>query len=1196
MTFFFKKKFITLIFMFYISLMPINGQNKTTPIIPETNINIIQQEAENAIVTNFATQATLNYSASGQRTLQLNTYNSNYKSNAYFSEYVVYIDTAGSYSFWYSGTPPGTKDDVYPSYSSPFTLVIDENKYSKYREDVNVIENYAPGLYWIKAHEIELTAGYHKIRFEVNEKRRFDGKFYFYIDSFFLFNGDTKNPGSTPEVFPKNMDDRSIDNSFRSISYYQNSIKNNPTATENYMSLANIYILIGDYLNAIKMLSRIIQIDPSNRAAQLLMAKSRIWNGNTDRGIKAYEDYLSLYPDSLAIWEEAGKLAAWVGKLDKSIEIFNRGLSIFPGSISLNINLALTHLWNSNIQEGLDILSLQEKNTNGDVEKISNLADVYYINGYPDYAINFYKKSISIYPDFIKLYLNLEKLYSEVGESENAENILDKIETVFNISEKLKKLIDINKKKMNIKNIFIQNLEEQIELDPKNMELRELLVQTYFWNGIVDKSILEYKTIITINHLTEMDILQKNSMDLYNIYDILIYISHHFKNNINELAGLKVDFFNAVISYRSAIINNIDVDIDIAKENLQKVVDKTDHLLKQNSFLYQEFDILKLDILKQNSKENEDQEFFNKITSSNKWHPEISYLIDELTEVAKQSSSESIANTILARIYLTEENFIESKKIIDKFDNFLSKNKLFKYQLSLWNDEDVDEEIFRDVMIFYPELIDQDILLNKLNSITHDDSVIDKKYIDDIQPFLTKIELEQQKVSKFKGILSNIKEKQWQLIHNKLIRSIYKHQENTHLLRYTIGDYYLQSGFYKEALEQFNQVIAIDPYNISASFKLGRLLQLTGKWKEALARYEDVFTVDPEYQNAATMYNQLSIIHPEYSIGQFQYLVDSNRIEYREEFSTNLHLFSWLTLTPKWKSNTSSYFTWSKIGAPRKYRVDDLLLNWEFSLFDNSLIISPQVGVAIYNNKFNYISPIEDIDIENILNSGDYTPNLSITINKTVKSISLTGSYGQKLLQETSPSNIKDITTLYQTYTISGYFPIKDSEYLNSFSFRTYAGFDSRTGYNDKNSIYTLAQDFILGLLILKDPWTTLTLYSATTYENSEYINKLIYYSPQSVFVSKIGASTSSYIGVNKGVLSLTGRFAGGVYLNKLGIDTEPSFATDGEIQLAYNKNSRNLFFKLFASGSYSDNTSPDYWSIQASIGFNISLFKLLSP
>lgn len=1186
-----NRHFMTLIIYFsFCSIL--YSQNKIIPILPESNSDLIYQEGENSIVTNFATSATLNYSASGQRTLQLNTYTNNYKSGAYFTEYVIYVEEEGIYSFWYSGTPPGTKDDIYPSYSSPFTLIIDEISTKKNREDVNVIETYAPGLYWIKAHKLELSKGYHKIRIEINEKRRFDGKYFFYLDSFFLFKGDEKSPGIVPKIFPVNMQNRSIDSAFRDISYYQNNIKGNPKKVENYMSLAHIYILIGDYLNSIKMLSRIIQMEPQNRTARLLLAKTRIWNGNIDKGISLYEDYLSRYPDSLSIWEEAGKISAWVGKYKKSIEIFKSGINIYPQNISLNINMALTYLWDSMVQEGLDILESQEVQTSNNINRISNLTEVYMINGYPDYAVDFYEKSIKNNPQLIELYLNLESLYREIGNIESAEKVLIEINDNFYISDQLKKIMETNKKKLNIKNLFISELKHDIELEPMNMELRELLVQTLFWNGIVDEAIVEYKTIITINHYNEALNFEREAMDLFYIYDMIMYISNHFNNNSKLLNELKNSYYNSIIKYRTALINNNEVEE--TRISLENMVNRINRLIQQNEYMYNVFTDLKPKIVELNLKEIEEEDFFKKRTNGNGWNLNENDLITELEEVAQNRTSRSFSAFILLRYFLVEGNYDKSQSIVGSLDEFSSRSKLQKYHNLLWRGDKIPPELLQDMIVYFPKIAEEITIIDNLNNILPHET-ISNEYLTDIYPVIRRIEDEQQRTSLFKKTISEYEIEQKQVIHKKLIRSIYKHQENTHLLRYTIGDYYLNSKNYKKSIVQFKQVIAIDPFNISAIFKLGRLQQLTGKWKEALDSYEYVFNVDPAYQNASIMYNRLSRIHPEFTKGEFRYFMDTSRIEYNEEFSTDFTLNSWVSIYPQWNGNTYLYLKWSELGAPRKYRVDNLLINSRISLSDNSMIISPSLGISVYNNKFDYISPIEDINFKQILNSGTYTPNISLSISKDIKKFTLTAHFATKLLPESSPGEITDITSMSQGYTISGYFPITGKKMLNSLSFRSYFKIDDRSGYSTNNKIFTLAQDFYMAMTLLKDPWTTHSFYSSTTFENSLNSDTLIYYTPLNVFVSKLGGVTSSYLVVNGGTLGLSGRFAAGIYVEKIAIDPVISIIADTDAQVTYTKNSKSLYFKIFGSSSFKNNTTPDYWSLQASIGFNISLYKLLA-
>ena len=122
---------------------------KLEPVFPKENPLLIHVEAEDAVSTNFAKQPTLNYGASGFRTLQLNRYTGLYGGAAFFAEFVFLVENPGSYEFWYGGTPPGPQEDLFPSFASPFRYQIDGGDLSPvYREEVKVADGYTPAFYW----------------------------------------------------------------------------------------------------------------------------------------------------------------------------------------------------------------------------------------------------------------------------------------------------------------------------------------------------------------------------------------------------------------------------------------------------------------------------------------------------------------------------------------------------------------------------------------------------------------------------------------------------------------------------------------------------------------------------------------------------------------------------------------------------------------------------------------------------------------------------------------------------------------------------------------------------------------------------------------------------------------------------------------------------------------------------------------
>jgi len=191
------------------------------PVFPAENGNLVFIEAEDAVSTNFAREPVLNFGTSGFRTLQLNRGTGLEGVGSFYADYVFRLPGSGTWELWYGGTPPGPRDDLYPSYTSPFSVSLDSQKPQPVtRETVAAVENYSPTYTWNLIGDRSLDAGRHTIRFEVTEKRRIDGRYFFYLDCFFLVkkeDGKRLLAQPLPAAFPRNMDDRSIDAPFPTI-------------------------------------------------------------------------------------------------------------------------------------------------------------------------------------------------------------------------------------------------------------------------------------------------------------------------------------------------------------------------------------------------------------------------------------------------------------------------------------------------------------------------------------------------------------------------------------------------------------------------------------------------------------------------------------------------------------------------------------------------------------------------------------------------------------------------------------------------------------------------------------------------------------------------------------------------------------------------------------------------------------------
>ena len=153
-------------------------------------------EGEDAISTNFAAQAILLYGASGNRTLQLNE-GSAYGELPYYADYVIAPPEPGRYTIWYGGSIPGARDPLSASYGSPIEITLDGGESRRlYWEDVSVGEVYSPPYSWVRTITVDLDADTYTLRITVPEPRRYDDRYFFYLDQILLLPAGEIPPGS----------------------------------------------------------------------------------------------------------------------------------------------------------------------------------------------------------------------------------------------------------------------------------------------------------------------------------------------------------------------------------------------------------------------------------------------------------------------------------------------------------------------------------------------------------------------------------------------------------------------------------------------------------------------------------------------------------------------------------------------------------------------------------------------------------------------------------------------------------------------------------------------------------------------------------------------------------------------------------------------------------------------------------------
>lgn len=1186
-----------------------------TPVFPRENRDLIHIEGEGAVATNFASTPTLNYSTSGQRTLQLNRYTSLYENRPFFVEFSLYAEESGNYTLWYGGTPPGPKEELYPSYSSPFELIVDgESAGEVYREDVIVNEAYAPGFYWISVKEIPLEKGIHTIRLEIKEKRRYDGKFYFFLDSLFLFKGDPENPGEVPPVFPSNMNETRINNPFRSISYYENRIRENPDALSPYLSLASIYTLIGEYLNAINMLNKALQIDPSHEQALLLRAKNRIWKGDISDGLRAYRNYLNIYPQRDNIWNEAGKIAAWTAKYPEAKSLYSDGLNLFPENLSLNVNLGLTLLWSSEINPGLEKLTFSEELSEGDFEKIESLGEIYIVNGYEDRAETLYLNSIEKYPKELRFYMKLSDLYSETGRQEEADALRETILSLFIPSERLNTLLETSAEKQKLRGEYIKSFEDQLKEDPQNLFLREMLVQTYFWNGMTMRAVEEYLNILTAKNYTRFIQMEKDNSDIYLLTDSLHLAHASWVKEEKELEEVQKllrergkSYFQAMKNHERFLLrvekarkNNkpdpipltppTDEILEKAGDKLAEAIYRTDLMLARGILSEDVISSIPPEILQ---KEKEDQEKFSLLTAGKEWEWDREGYKNELKEVSSRGLE--LADYILARISLFTGEYPEAEEALLNLRE-THETSFILAQSEIWKE---GEKAFippgEEELIYAPYREKLLPLIEKATKATTSQIFYIPELYDMLPGYFNRLEERKKAILSYKETaeenLSVLKD----ILINRMERTLYNYEEETYLIRFELADYYLALNQYDSSIHQLYRVLNMDPWNTAAKYKLGSVMQISGNWSGAMKSYRDVFISNPQYEQTITRHNQIARTYPNTLSGKVSFFTDTGRIVHEEGIEYISRINTLFSISPRWFSESYRTYTYSGSLPPRNFRLDSL----EFSipLTFGSFSLTPSAGGSAATDLWDDIHPNDNSDFNALVNSFNTFIRLGLNSTLSAAPYTLNINLLYKPLTETIHRNITPVNSLGGDLTLSGYFPVNNDTPLSSLSFRSFFKLDRRDTLNHENYIFTTVQEGVAGLIVNRAPWTILNGYLTLSLENGSIKGTEIYYTPHEVISVKAGITAATWLSPVTGrVLGLSGRLAGGTYINRAFSNKDISGIVEGEIGVEYTLADTTLRWTISGSASMHSPDKADYWSLMSTLTVNVKIPELLTP
>lgn len=502
-------------------------------------VNTIVIEGQDAVSTNFAPEPVQLFGAGGNLTLQLNE--ASLLSDApYYADFVFVADDAGEYELWYGGSIPGAADPLLPSYGSPFNMTLNEGESLVITaETVRTGPVYSTPYRWVHVGTIDLDAGEHRLRVSVDQRRRYDSRYFLYLDRFVLVP-----VGASVPALPDKED---LLDEPESIEDLLILLRDQPTNLEAYLQLAHLYTLVGDQINALRYLGRAQILETGNPALLQAIARNTIWRGDLEGALGAYWELVSAAPERIETFLEAGKIAAWSGFLGASEQYYLAGLSHHQNDPRLLVNLGFTYLWWDREEQAREYFNRAERTVESAASLLA-LGAEYRINAAPLREEALYRDGLRRFPNSLEIAGQLYTVLLQQGERDAARDLRSSVQQ--RLSEASDRFDRIEGRFL-LREEVIEGYEEAVRENPENLVARAELAQTLFWIGRRAEGISVFQNLLAAKtrQALHAEWAEVESYTWQGIYNTLT--QHLIRSRLGEIATDATALAAAVETYRT---------------------------------------------------------------------------------------------------------------------------------------------------------------------------------------------------------------------------------------------------------------------------------------------------------------------------------------------------------------------------------------------------------------------------------------------------------------------------------------------------------------------------------------------------------------------------------------------------------------------------------------------------------------------
>lgn len=208
------------------------------------------------------------------------------------------------------------------------------------------------------------------------------------------------------------------------IDLYKRSVQLNPRDMNLRGRLAELYSWAGDYDKSIVTYKDSLELDPGNHNLKNGLAKVLRWSQRYDEAQRLYEDVLRDDAGNHEALKGLSKTYSLRGELTAALSVLDKAVRLYPDDAELHKDRGTVLAWQKDFKKAVVSLNKAVELSPKYADAYRTLGDVYYwMKSYQE-SIDAYKKALDLEPGNHETYIQLSRIYKITGNTRLAEEMV----------------------------------------------------------------------------------------------------------------------------------------------------------------------------------------------------------------------------------------------------------------------------------------------------------------------------------------------------------------------------------------------------------------------------------------------------------------------------------------------------------------------------------------------------------------------------------------------------------------------------------------------------------------------------------------------------------------------------------------------------------------------------------------------------